>query len=270
MKINPEFVEKLLTRFIKEELSKFNFTRGMLGLSGGLDSAVCACLAARALGPRNVVVLIMPYEETFGRDVRDANELAQGLGLKNRVIDISPMVDVYFAQHPTKNRILRGNKMARERMSILYDFSEREKALILGTSNKTELLLGYGTIHGDMACAINPLGDLYKTQIRQLARHLNVPDKILRKKPTAGLWKGQTDEGELGLSYAKIDRILFQLVDLKKSKKELIAEGFPKKDVEKILGLIKDSEFKRHLPPIPKISARTVGHDFLYPYDRGK
>jgi NAD+ synthase len=270
MKINPGFVEKLLTRFIKEELSKFDFKRGILGLSGGLDSAVCACLAVRALGPKNVIVLIMPYEKTFSRDVQDAKDIAQRLGIEFCITDISPMVDVYYAKHPTESRILKGNKMARERMSILYDFSEREKALILGTSNKTELLLGYGTIHGDMACAINPLGDLYKTQIRQLARHLKIPEKILRKKPTAGLWAGQTDEGELGLSYTRIDKILYQLVDLKKSKKEIISEEFSKNDVEKILGLIKGSEFKRHLPPIPKISARTVGHDFLYPYDRDK
>lgn len=270
MKINPGFVEKLLNRFIKEELSKFDFTKGILGLSGGLDSAVCAYLAARALGPKNVIVLIMPYKETFGRDVQDAKDLAHRLGLKFHIVDISPMVDAYFAIHPTESRILKGNKMARERMSILYDFSEREKALILGTSNKTELLLGYSTIHGDMACAINPLGDLYKTQIRQLARYMKVPDKILKKRPTAGLWAGQTDEEELGLKYSKIDAILYQLVDLKKSKKEIISGRFPKKDVEKILGSIKGSEFKRHLPPIPKISMRTVGHDFLYPYDRDK
>ena len=270
MKINSGFVEKLLTRFIKEELSKVGYAKGILGLSGGLDSAVCAYLAVRALGPKNVIVLIMPYEETFGWDVQDARDLAQGLGIKSLITDISPMVNAYFAKHPTESRILKGNKMARERMSILYDFSEREKALILGTSNKTELLLGYGTIHGDMASAINPIGDLYKTQIRQLARHMKVPDKILKKKPTAGLWAGQTDEEELGLSYTKIDKILYQFVDLKKSKKEIISEKYPKKDVEKILGLIKDSEFKRHLPPIPKISMRTVGHDFLYPYDRDK
>lgn len=270
MKINPAFAEKLLTRFIKEELSKFHFKKGILGLSGGLDSTVCAYLAIRALGPKNVVALIMPYKDTYSRDMQDATDIAHRLKLKARVIDISPMVDAYYTKHPTDNRILKGNKMARERMSILYDFSEREKALILGTSNKTELLLGYSTIHGDMACAINPLGDVYKTQIRQLARHLKIPEKILKKKPTAGLWAGQTDEGELGLSYAKIDKILFQLADLRKSKKEVISEEFPKQDVEKIIGLIKGSEFKRHLPLIPKISARTVGHDFLYPYDRDR
>ncbi len=270
MKIDPVFTEKLLVRFIKEELSKFHFKKGILGLSGGLDSTVCAFLAARALGAMHVVALIMPYKNTFGRDVKDATEIAKRLNLKFHILDVSPMVDAYYMSYPTENRILRGNKIARERMSILYDFSEREKALILGTSNKTELLLGYGTIHGDMACAINPLGDLYKTQIRQLARHLKVPEKILRKKPTAGLWTGQTDEAELGLTYEKIDKILYQMVDLRKSAKELTAEGFSKKELEKITGLIKRSEFKRHLPPIPKISARTVGHDFLFPYDRDR
>ena len=268
MKINPIFAEKLLTRFIKEELSKFHFKKGILGLSGGLDSSVCAYLAVRALGPKNIVALIMPYKDTYSRDVKDAMDIANRLKLKSHVIDISPMVDAYYTKYPTDNQILKGNKMARERMSILYDYSERENALILGTSNKTELLLGYGTIHGDMACAINPLGDLYKTQIRRLARYLKVPEKILKKMPSAGLWAGQTDEGELGLSYAKTDQILFLLVDSKKSKKEVISEGSLKQDVEKIIALIKGSEFKRHLSLIPKISTRTVGHDFLYPYDR--
>ena len=270
MKINPVFAEKLLIQFIKEELSKFHFKKGILGLSGGLDSTVCAYLAVRALGPKNVVALIMPYRDTFSRDVQDAKDIAHRLKLKSNVIDISPMVDSYYTKHPTEQQILKGNKMARERMSILYDHSEREKAMVLGTSNKTELLLGYGTIHGDMACGINPLGDLYKTQIRQLAHHLKIPDKILKKKPTAGLWSGQTDEGELGLNYAKIDKILYQLVDSRKTKKEVISEGFHRQDVEKIIGLMKGSEFKRHLSLIPKISARTVGHDFLYPYDRDR
>ncbi|MBA7682827.1 NH(3)-dependent NAD(+) synthetase [subsurface metagenome] len=131
----------------------------------------------------------MPYGKTFSRDVKDAQDFAQNLGIKPRVIDISPMIDSYFSRYPTRNRITKGNKIARERMSILYDFSAREKALVLGTSNKTELLLGYGTIYGDMASAINPLGDLYKTQIRQLALYLGIPEKILKKKPTAGLWR---------------------------------------------------------------------------------
>ncbi len=270
MKINAPFVEKILVSFIKEELSKFNYKRGILGLSGGLDSSVCVSLAVRALGARNVIGLIMPCGTAFNKEVEDAKMVARLLKVKSRIIDISSMVDAYFSRYPTENKIAKGNKMARERMSILYDFSVREKALILGTSNKTELLLGYGTIHGDMACAINPLGDLYKTQIRQLARHLEIPEKIRKKVPTAGLWPGQTDEKELGLSYEEIDIILFELVDNGRSRKEIISSGHKAKDVDRIVRLIKNAEFKRKLPPIPKISPRTVGHDFLFPYDRGK
>lgn len=267
MKISEPFVEKILTAFIKDELYKFNYKKGIIGLSGGLDSTVGAFLAAKALKPANVMALILPYGNTFSTDIKDAREIVTHLGIKSKTIDISPMIDAYFSKYPTQNRVKKGNKIARERMSILYDFSSREKALILGTSNKTELLLGYGTIHGDMACAINPLGDLYKTQIRHLAKHLGVPDKIIKKEPSAGLWKGQTDEKEIGLTYDEIDRILFQLVDKRMPKKEIIAQGFKSEAVEKIIRLIKNSEFKRKLPPIPKISSRTIGHDFLYPYD---
>ncbi len=270
MKINPAFVEKILTLFIREELSKFQFKKAILGLSGGLDSSVCAFLASKAIKPTDVLALIMPYGKSFSKDVKDAQKVVQSLGIRSRIIDISPMVDVYFSKYPAPSKILKGNKMARERMSILYDFSAREKAMILGTSNKTELLLGYGTIHGDMACGINPLGDLYKTQIRQLAAHLGIPEKIQKKTPTAGLWTDQTDEDELGLSYEMMDKILYQLVDLRKSKKEVIGSGFKKSDVERLITLIKNSEFKRKLPPIPKISRRTVGHDFLFPYDWDK
>lgn len=267
MKINTSFVERILTKFIAEELSKFGYSKGILGISGGLDSSVSAFLAAKSLKPENVTGLIMPYGETFNEDMEDAKEIVKVLGITSHIIDISPMVDPFYTKYPTDKKVLKGNKMARERMSILYDFSAREGSLILGTSNKTELLLGYGTIHGDMASAINPLGDLYKTQIRQLAESLGVPEKIRKKTPTAGLWAGQTDEKELGLSYETLDNILFQIVDKKRSKNEVISSGFLKQDVEKIVRMIKNSEFKRQLPPIPKISFRTVGHDFLFPYD---
>jgi NAD+ synthase len=270
MTVNLSFVVKVLCRFIKEELSKFGFRRGVLGLSGGLDSSVCAALAARALGAKQVLGLILPYKNFAEEDIRDARALARRLGIRTRVVDISPMVDAYFSRYPTKNRVRIGNKMARERMSILYDQSAREKALILGTSNKTELLLGYGTIHGDMACAINPLGDLYKTQVRALAAHLGLPDGIIKKTPTAGLWPGQTDEGELGLSYDELDRILYTLVDERKTAAEAIASGFEKQAVRKVEALIIGSEFKRKMPPIAKLSSRTVGHDFLYSYDRNR
>jgi NAD+ synthase len=270
MKINAAFVEKILTAFIKEELGKFGFKKGILGLSGGLDSAVCAALAARALGPKNVIGLIMPYGKGFGPDLKDARDVARILKIDARTIDIAPMVDAYFKKNPTDKPLLKGNKMARERMSILYDWSAREKALILGTSNKTELLIGYGTIHGDMACAINPMGDLYKTQVRELATYLGIPERIRTKAPSAGLWAGQTDEGEIGLTYAELDEILNHLVEGRESPREVVARGFSKNRVEKIVRLICGSEFKRQMPPIAKISSRTIGHDFLYPFDWDK
>jgi NAD+ synthase len=270
MKISAPFIEKVLCSFIREELHKFSFRKGIIGLSGGLDSSVCAALAARALGGKNVLGMILPYKETSCRDVKDAQALARKLGIRTRLLDISPMVDAYFSRYPTEDRVRIGNKMARERMSILYDHSVEEKALILGTSNKTELLIGYGTIHGDMACAINPLGDLYKSQVRAMGRHLRLPAGILNKVPTAGLWPGQTDEGEIGMSYSEIDAILYELVDERRSVKEVISLGFKKEAVEKIEALIEGSEFKRKMPPIAKISARTVGHDFLYSYDRNR
>jgi NAD+ synthase len=270
MKINGAFVEKVLTRFIREELGRFGFSKGVLGLSGGLDSAVCAVLAARALGPENVLALIMPYGAACPADVADAGALARLLGIRSETIDIAPQVDPYFSRYPTDNRVLRGNKMARERMSILYDFSAREKSLILGTSNKTELLVGYGTIHGDMACAINPMGDLYKTQVRELGAWLGVPKSILEKHPSAGLWPGQTDEGEMGIAYAELDAILYEMADRRKSVPEIVALGFKAEVVGRVADMVRRSEFKRKLPPIAKISSRTVGHDFLYPYDREK
>jgi len=270
MKIDCAFVERVLCQFIREELGKAGFQKGLVGLSGGIDSAVCAALAAKALGPRNVLALILPYGKSFSQDIRDAQALARRLKIRRREIDISPMVDAYFRMMPTANRTQRGNKMARERMSILYDFSAREKGLVLGTSNKTELLIGYGTLYGDVACAINPIGDLYKTQIRQMARHLRLPENILKKKPTAGLWPGQTDEGEIGLSYKELDEILYRLVDLRLSKAEVKAQGFDRKKVERVVQRIKSSEFKRRMPPIAKISSRTIGHDFLFPYDWGR
>ncbi|MFW6131995.1 MAG: NAD+ synthase [Candidatus Aminicenantaceae bacterium] len=270
MKINCRFVEKILTSFIKEELTKFNFKKGLLGLSGGLDSTLCAYFSVKAMGKQNIIGLILPYKETFKKDTEDAKEIAKKLGIEYKIIDISPMIDLYYQNHPNPDKNARGNKMARERMSILYEFSSQYKAMVLGTSNKTELLIGYGTIHGDMACGINPLGDLYKTQIRQLAQYMGIPDKIVNKKPTAGLWSGQSDEQEIGLEYEELDSILYQLADKRRSKDEIISLGYKKESVEKIIHLVKTSEFKRKLPPIPKVSSRTVGHDFLYPYDWDK
>ena len=267
-RIDPAFVEKVLVRFIRDEFGRCGCGRGLLGLSGGLDSAVCAALAARALGPGNVLALIMPYGRAFPGDVRDAAGLAKRLGLRVETVDIAPAVDLYFASRPDADRVRRGNKMARERMAILYDHSARDGGLVLGTSNKTELLLGYGTIYGDMACAINPMGDLYKTQVRDLAAHLGVPAAIRRKAPTAGLWPGQTDEGDLGLAYDEIDEILFALVEGHRTRREIVEAGHAPAAVDLVLCRVRGSQFKRCLPPIAKLAMRSVGHDFLYPYDR--
>jgi len=269
-KINAAFVEKVLVAFIRDEFGRCGCAKAVLGLSGGLDSAVAAALAARALGPAHVLGLIMPYGRAFPEDVRDAAAVARKLGLRTKTIDIAPQIDVYFAAHPAASRVQRGNKMARERMSILYDHSAREGALVLGTSNKTELLLGYGTVYGDMACAVNPVGDLYKTQMRDLAAHLGVPAAVRRKAPTAGLWPGQTDESDIGLPYEEIDAILCDLVEGRKTRREAVAAGHAAAAVDRVLRMIRRSGFKRALPPIAKLSIRSVGHDFLYPYDRSR
>jgi len=269
-KINGAFVEKVLVAFIRDEFSRCGCGKGLLGLSGGLDSAVCAALAARALGPRNVLGLILPYGTAFPEDVRHAAAFAGRLGIRYETVDIAPQIDLYFSAHPTKSRVQRGNKMARERMAILYDYSVREGGLILGTSNKTELLIGYGTIHGDMACAINPMGDLYKTQVRELAAYLGIPAAIRKKAPTAGLWPGQTDEGDIGFAYDEVDAILCALVEGRSSRREIIEAGNAPAAVDRVLRMVRNSGFKRMMPPIAKLSIRSVGHDFLYPYDRGR
>ncbi|MBP6908864.1 MAG: NAD+ synthase [Candidatus Saccharicenans sp.] len=270
MKINCPLVTKVLINFIKEESQKAGFERNIIGLSGGLDSTVCAYLAVKAVGSVNVFGLILPYKDYDQEGVSLAKEVSQILGIKFETIDISPQIDAYFSGHPTDNPVLKGNKMARERMSILYDYSARLKAMILGTSNKTELLIGYGTIHGDMACGINPMGDLYKTQLRELGQYLKVPEQILRRKPTAGLWPDQTDEGEIGLSYEELDSVLFKLVDERLTADEVIKAGLEEKKVRRVAELIRKAEYKRKMPPIAKLSERTIGHDFLYPYDWGK
>lgn len=270
MRINPEFVKNFLVRFIREEIGKFGFKKGIWGLSGGLDSSVVSFLAKDALGEENCLALIMPYKTSDPSAVEDAKKLAEMLRIRYKIIDITPMIDAYFREHPTENKVLMGNKMARERMSILYDYSAREKALVIGTSNKTELLLGYGTIYGDMASAVNPLGDLYKTQVYQLAEYLGVPESIISRPPSADLWKGQTDEGEIGLTYREMDTILFYLVDMRLNLDEIEKKGIPKEKILHVQKLIINSQFKRKMPVIPKLSWRTVGHDFLYPRDWGK
>ena len=269
LRVDVVAVEEILTGFIADETLRAGMKRVVVGLSGGVDSAVAACLARRALGPRGVVAVLMPHRQSHPSSLKDALGLAKRLGLRVERIDITPMVEAYFSSDPKASRVRRGNKMARERMSILYDRSVVHEALVLGTSNKTELLLGYGTIHGDMACSINPIGDLYKTQVRQLAGRLRVPRAIRVKVPTADLWPGQTDEGDLGYTYERLDGLLIQLVDQRCAPDAAIEAGWPARMVKQVVERIRRSQYKRRLPLIAKISERTVGVDFRYPRDWG-
>jgi NAD+ synthase len=267
--INPELVRRILVGFIRNEVRKVGFERVVLGLSGGVDSSLVATLAAEALGPTNVVAFIMPYKTSDPKSKTDALQVVRQLGIHHLEIDISPQIDAYFEGFPDADQKQRGNKMARERMSILYDQSWAWRALVIGTSNKTELLLGYGTIYGDMASAINPIGDLYKTQIWQLADALGVPTGIVQKAPSADLWAGQSDETELGFQYRMIDQLLYYLVERRYSVEEVKKLGFDPAFVEDIIRRVRENQYKRRLPVIAKLSSRTIDRDFRYPRDWG-
>jgi NAD+ synthase len=216
-----------------------------------------------------VVAFIMPYKTSDPKSKTDALQVVQQLGIDHLEVDISPQIDAYFARFPDADQKRRGNKMARERMSILYDQSWAYRALVIGTSNKTELLLGYGTIYGDMASAINPIGDLYKTQIWQLADALGVPTAIVQKAPSADLWAGQSDETELGFQYRMIDQLLYYLVERRYSVEEVKKLGFDEAFVEDIVRRVRENQYKRRLPVIAKLSSRTIDRDFRYPRDWG-
>jgi len=269
LRINAGLTCALLVDFIRRETLRAGFKRVVLGVSGGIDSAVVLALAVEALGSGSVLGALLPYRTSHPSSLRDAEAVVRRYRARSVRIDITPMVDSYLSRFPDADRRRRGNKMARERMSILYDLSAVHGGLVLGTSNKSELLLGYGTLHGDLASALNPLGDLYKTQVRQLARHLGLPARLVRKHPTADLWRGQTDEGELGFTYSELDRLLYFLVDLRGRPEEAARLGFPRRMVRSVREMIRRSQYKRKLPLIAKVSNRTIGVDFRYPRDWG-
>src|SRR5579884_3818470 len=221
--IDTELVTELLTGFIREEVGKTGFNRVVVGTSGGVDSSLVVALAVRALGPEQVVPIVMPYRSSDPQSEADARLLCSGLGVEPLVIDITPQVDAYFDRFPDADRRRRGNKMARERMTILFDQSAMQHALVLGTSNKTEMLIGYSTLFGDQASALNPIGDLYKTQVFALSRAVGVPERIVSKAPSADLWAGQSDEDEMGITYSTLDTVLFHLVDERRTRDELAA-----------------------------------------------
>ncbi len=267
--INTELARRILVEFVRSEVRRAGFERGVVGLSGGLDSAVVCYLTAEALGPDHVLAVRMPYTTSSPESLEHAQLVIEATGVQSITIPIADLVDPLFERFPDADRVRRGNAMARARMIVLYDQSAATRGLVIGTGNKTEILLGYTTQFGDAACAINPLGDLYKTQVRQLARALGVPQEILAKPPSAELWLGQTDEGELGFTYEEVDRLLLLLVDGRYTPQACVEAGFDRAFVDAVLERIRRSQYKRAMPPIAKLSNRTVGYDFLYPRDWG-
>ena len=267
--LNAALVHRLLPAFIADEVGKTGATRVVLGLSGGVDSSLAAALAVEALGAGNVLGVKMPYRTSSAESLHHADLVAERFGFATMTVDISPQIEAYFAGFPDASPSRRGNKMARERMTILYDHSARTGALVLGTSNKTELLLGYGTLYGDMASAVNPLGDLYKVQVWDLSEAIGVPVEVVTKPPTADLWVGQTDESELGFAYPEVDRLLYAMIDLRYRRDELLAAGFAPDFVDAVARMVQRSQFKRRLPVIAKLSRRTIDRDFRYARDWG-
>ena len=267
---NTELLRKILVGFVRDEVHKVGVGKAVLGLSGGIDSALVAFIAAEALGSGNVHAVCMPYKTSNPESEAHARLVAQACGVNFSLVPITPMVDAYFGMFPDADNMRRGNKMARERMTILFDHSAHHSALVLGTSNKTELLLGYGTLFGDMASALNPIGDLYKTQVWQLSEAMGVPGEVIAKQPSADLWAGQTDEEELGFSYRQVDELLYRMVDLRLTREELIGAGFAPEFIGTIYRKVQNSHFKRRLPVIAKVSNRTIDRDFRYSRDWGK
>ena len=267
LRIDALAVRDVILRALHHEVERVGFDKVVLGLSGGLDSAVVAHLATRAFGAKNVILVCMPASTSHPSSLEHARLVADGLGVDARVVPIGAQIDLYFAEKPEANAARRGNKMARERMTVLYDISFDERALVLGTSNKTELLLGYSTLYGDSACAIMPIGDLYKTQVFVLGAALDVPRAVLEKAPSADLWEGQTDEAELGFTYADVDALLVEMVDNRQRRRALLELGFAAEFVDKVSSRMRSQQFKRKLPVIIKLSSRTIDKDFLYPRD---
>lgn len=267
--INTDLAKKILTGFIRSEISRVGYSRVVMGLSGGIDSALACYLAAEALGPENVLAIRNPYKTSSPDSLTHAQLVIDDLGVQSKTIEITSMVDPMFDMIPDMDKTRRGNAMARARMIIWYDQSVEFNGLVLGTGNKTEILLGYSTIYGDSASALNPNGDLYKTQVRQLAKALGVPKAIIDKAPSADLWQGQSDEDELGFTYEDVDQLLYLLIDRRYNAQECEAAGFKAEFVKAIIERVRRYHYKRVMPPIAKISNRTVGYDFLYLRDWG-
>jgi NAD+ synthase len=278
--IDTDVARRVITEFIRGQLRQAGFERALVGLSGGIDSALVAYLVAEAIGPERLLCLMLPYRTSAAASRADAETVIAALRCPGELVEISPMVDAYFGRPDpavlgaagpeglTASALRQGNMMARIRMTVLYDRSVTWGGLVVGTSNKTESLIGYTTLFGDSASALNPIGDLYKSQVRQVAAAVGVPDAIIRKAPSADLWPGQTDEGEAGFSYPELDRLLYWLVDRRRSPEELEAKGFSPERIAWAMKAVAGSEFKRQVAPIAKLGPRTAGVDYLYPRRR--
>lgn len=281
LRIDTDVARRIIGEFIRGQLRQAGFERALVGLSGGIDSSLVAYLASDAIGPERLLCVLMPYRTSDPASRSDGEEVVRRLGCRSALVDITPMVDGYYehAAPPADTspagealeavgHTRRGNFAARTRMAVLYDLSVVWGGLVVGTSNKTETLIGYTTIFGDNAAAFQPIGDLYKTQVRQMATAIGVPERIIAKAPSADLWPGQTDEEEVGFRYAEIDRLLYWMVDKRRSDEELVAMGFAADTVARVGRMVAVSEFKRQVPPIAKIGPRTAGVDYLYPRRR--
>jgi NAD+ synthetase len=264
--IDAQLTVGWLVSFLREEFERRGFDKAVIGLSGGVDSAVTAFLTAQALGAENVIGVRMPYRTSNPESLTHAQLVIDELGIQSRTIDISPAVDGYLANEPDADPARRGNVMARERMIVLFDLSAKYKALPVGTGNKTERLLGYFTWHADDSPPINALGDLFKTQVWQLATFLGVPNVIVSKPASADLIEGQTDERDFGISYAEADQILNWLVS-GYSPAALVARGFDPAKVELVRTRLAGTHWKRKLPTVAMVSATGIGEAYLRPVD---
>jgi NAD+ synthase len=269
MKTEFNRVEKIIIEFIRITVEKAGAKGCVIGLSGGIDSAVVAALACKALGPSNVHGYFLPSSVTPSEDEAHVEELTEKLGMTFEILPLNDLLDQYktlLKVETTSNNMAWVNLMPRVRPTLLYFKASELNSLVLGTSNKSELMIGYFTKYGDSNSDLAPIGDLYKQEVNELAKHLEIPVSIINKAPSAGLWPGQTDEAELGFSYKELDEILEELESFKTVDQVHESTGIAKETISKVVKLIRLNEHKRRPPLILKLGYRTPGQDWRVPY----